>query len=180
MSNDIYFRTSLAGYNKNDVMRFIEKLNADQVNRVNDLNEQIRTSQLELKKSSAEAETLRRRCDELERTLSIRGKGDIDNAQKAQKYDEMQKNYADIMLDAESAAKEKIKSSEEQAKAIIDQANTYFEEQKKKLSESKKKILEQNKSILSSSLNEFSEVVQKLTGSLENTWNAIVEEDINE
>lgn len=173
MSNDIYFRTALAGYNKNDVMRFIEKLNADQVERVNELNDQIRASQTEVKKLSAEAEILKKRCDELEHVLSLRGKGDVINAEKAQKYDEMQKNYADIMLDAESTSKEKIRQADEQAENIIAQANSYFEEKISTLNEKKNKLIASNKDTLNATVKEIEEVLGKLAVSLEQAWDTI-------
>lgn len=173
MSNDIYFRTALAGYNKNDVMRFIEKLNSDQVERVNDLNDQIRSSQTEVKKLMAEAETLRRRCDELEHALSVRGKGDMDNAEKAHKYDEMQKNYADIMLEAESTSMEKIKGAEAESVRIISEANLFFEEKRKMLRENKEKLISENNSILEKSLKEMESVMNALSDSLKNAWSII-------
>ncbi len=156
MSNDIYFRTALAGYNKNDVMRFIEKLNSDQVERVNDLNDQLRTSQTEVKKLSAELEIVRKRCDDLENSLSVRGKGDIANAEKALKYDEMQKNYADIMLEAENSAKDKIKS-----------ADLYFEEKQRLFEESKTALMNKNKEIIKSTVTELETVLNSLATSLE-------------
>lgn len=176
MSNDIYFRSAFAGYNKNDVMRFIEKLNSDQVERVNELNEQIRASQTEVRKLSAEAEVLKKRCDELEHTLSLRGKGDVINAEKAQKYDEMQKNYADIMLDAESSSKEKIKQAEAQAEKIVEEANLYFEEKMNALRANKEKLVLANKETLNASVKEIEAVLSKLSSSLEASWNAIENE----
>ena len=166
MSNDIYFRTSIAGYNKNDVMRFIEKLNNDQVERVNDLNDQLRTSHTEVKKLSAELEILHKRCDELENSLSVRGKGDIANAEKALKYDEMQKNYADIMLEAENSAKDKMKS-----------ADLYFEEKQKLLREAKTELMNKNKEIIKSTLTDIEGVLNSLTLSLEK---AMTDSELND
>lgn len=156
MSNDIYFRTALAGYNKNDVMRFIEKLNSDQVERVNDLNDQLRTSQTEVKKLTAELEIIRKRCDDLENSLSVRGKGDIANAEKALKYDEMQKNYADIMLEAENSAKDKIKS-----------ADLYFEEKQRLFEENKTALINKNKEIIKATVSDLETVLNSLSDSLE-------------
>lgn len=180
MPNDIYFRSAIAGYNKNDVMRFIEKLNADQVERVNELNDQIRTSQTEVRKLAAEAEVLKKRCDELEYTLTLRGKGDVINAEKAQKYDEMQKNYADIMLDAESSSKEKIRQAEEQGEKIITDANLYFEDKKKALLENKEKLISANKNTLKASLKELEDVLNKLSVDLERSWEIIGKDSENE
>ena len=173
MSNDIYFRTSLGGYNKNDVMRFIEKLNSDQVERVNELNEQIRASQTEARKLSAEAEVLKKRCDELEYTLALRGKGDVINAEKAQKYDDMQKNYADIMLDAESSSKEKIRQAEEQADKIVAEAKQYFEQKMNELKANKDKLVSLNKEALDASVKEIEAGLGKLSVSLEKSWDTI-------
>ena len=173
MANDIYFRTSIAGYNKNDVMRFIEKLNSDQVERVNDLNDQIRSSQTESRKLSAELDVIRKRCDELEYTLSLRDKGDISNAEKAVKYDELQKNYADIMLEAESTSKEKIRQSEEKSSQIVAEANAYYEKKIKELRENKDRLVMMNKEILKSSMSQLESLILSLEKSLEDTWSTI-------
>ena len=180
MSNDIYFRTALAGYNKSDVMHFIEKLNSDQVERVNDLNDQLRTSQTEVKKLMAEVEALRRRCDDLEHNLSVRGKGDIDNAEKAHKYDEMQKNYADIMLEAESTSMEKVKNAEAESNRIISEANNFFEEKKKILRENKEKLVAENNVIVEKSLKEMEAVMNSLSTALKDAWSIIGLGDNNE
>ncbi len=173
MANDIYFRTSLAGYNKNDVMRFIEKLNSDQVERVNDLNDQIRSGQTEARKLSAELDAIRKKCDELEYALSIKDKGDASNAEKAEKYDELQKNYADIMLEAESSSKEKIRQSEEKASEIIAEANAYYEEKLKALRENKARLMMMNKDILKNSVSQMENLILSLEKSLEDTWTAV-------
>ena len=156
MANDIYFRTSLSGYNKNDVIRFIEKLNSEQVERVNELNDRIRISQTEAKKMSVELDAMKKKCAQLESQLSMSDENRAINDEKAQKYDAMQGTYADIMLDAEHISKEKVKLAEEKAEKILAEAT-----------EIKKRIVDENKRILENSKNEFLAVVERLTASLD-------------
>lgn len=173
MAHDIYFRTAIAGYNKIDVMRFIEKLNADQVERVNDLNDQLRSSQTESRKLQAELDALKKKCDELEYTLSLRDKGDISNAEKAVKYEELQKNYADIMLDAESESKEKIRQSEEKAAQIVAEANALYDAKLKALRENKERLVSQNKEIITSTVSKIEGIISSLEKSLEDSWSIV-------
>lgn len=158
MSKDIYFRTSLSGYNKNDVIRFIEKLNSEQVERVNELNDRIRISQTEAKKMSAELEEMKRKCAQLESQLSMSDENRAINDEKAQKYDAMQGSFADIMLDAEHTSKEKVRLAEEKAEKVLAEAM-----------EIKKRIVTENKQILENSKNEFLALVERLTISLDET-----------
>jgi len=160
MAADIYFRTSLSGYNKKDVMRFIEKLNKEQVERVSDLNDKIRVAQTEARKLALEIETVRKRCDEVETMLSDREQNDVVNEEKAQKFDSMQGTYADIMLDAEHSAKEKIATANKEAEEILRQANALFEEKMKEID----RIIENSKS-------EFMAVAEKMTASLDKAMN---------
>lgn len=97
----------------------------------------------------------------------------MDNAEKAHKYDEMQKNYADIMLEAESTSMEKIKGAEAESVRIISEANLFFEEKRKMLRENKEKLISENNSILEKSLKEMESVMNALSDSLKNAWSII-------
>lgn len=158
MSADIYFRTSLSGYNKNDVIKFIEKLNAEQIERVNELNDRIRSAQTEIRRLNSELDEAHKKCAELEEQLSGERSRNTANDEKAQKYDEMQGTYADIMLEAEHNAKEKVRIAQEQAEKIIADANGI-----------KKQIISENKEIIASAKTEFTALVDKLTSSLDDT-----------
>lgn len=166
MANDIYFRTSLTGYNKSDVINFIEKLNSEQVERVNELNERLRSSQSEVKRMDSELVELRKKCSEMERLLTQKDADRITNEEKAQKYDAMQGTYADIMLEAEHTSKEKVRLAEEKAEKILEDAN-----------EAKKLIVAENKQIIESSKAEFIALIDKLTLSMDATLNKIGNEN---
>ncbi len=162
MSNDIYFRTALSGYNKNDVISFIEKLNSEQVERVNELNERLRSAQTESKRLSTEVAELKAKCAELEAQLSMSDETRALNAEKAQKYETMQGSYADIMLEAEHTSKEKVRIAEERAEKILAEAN-----------ETKRQIVAENKKIIETSKTEFMTLIDKLTASLDDTLSRI-------
>jgi cell division septum initiation protein DivIVA len=175
MPTDIYFRTALSGYNRKDVMRFIEKLNAEQVERVSELNCKIRSAQTEAHKLSGELEKLTRRCDELEEALASRNEGDVINEEKAHKYDSMQVNYADIMLDAEGQAIEKLRDAEKKSAEILEEANRAFEENKKELQRMKDSLILENKRLLQKSKNEFDKLFSEISAEFEKTLSGIVE-----
>ena len=162
MSNDIYFRTAFSGYNKRDVINFIEKLNAEQVERVNELNDKIRLAQTEIKRLTNELAEAKKKSAELEISLNRTDANRALNDEKAQKFDSMQGTYADIMLEAEHNAKEKVKSAEEKAEQILNEAN-----------EERKKIVAENKQIIQSSKAEFLALIDKITTSLDNTLSGI-------
>lgn len=158
MSTDIYFRTSLSGYNKNDVIKFIEKLNAEQIERVNELNDRLRSAQTEIRRLNTELEEAKKKCVTLEHQLEGSESKRTANDEKAQKYDAMQGSYADIMLEAEHTSKEKVRLAEEKAEKIIAEAN-----------EAKKQVISDNKRIIESAKAEFTALVDKLTSSLDET-----------
>lgn len=162
MSADIYFRSSLSGYNKSDVIKFIEKLNAEQIERVNELNDKLRIAQAELRRLSSELEEAKGKCSSLESQLAEAVAKHTANDEKAQKYDEMTGTYADIMLEAEHTSKEKVRLAEEQAEKIISDANGI-----------KKQIVAENKEIIESAKSEFTALVDKLTSSLDETLNKL-------
>lgn len=167
MPRDIYFRTSLTGYNKSDVISFIEKLNNEQVTRVNELNEKIRLYQVEQKRLLDELEEERKKSRELADALSETDENRIANDDKARKYDAMQETYADIMLDAERTSKEKLKFAEEESQKIINDANTLYEERTKELEALRASIFSENKRILETSKAEITSLLDKLTSQLE-------------
>lgn len=162
MSTDIYFRSSLSGYNKSDVIKFIEKLNAEQIERVNELNDKLRSAQSELRRLSSELEEAKNKCSSLESQLADSEAKHTVNDEKAQKYDEMTGTYADIMLEAEHTSKEKVRLAEEQAEKIISDANCI-----------KKQIVAENKQIIEGAKSEFTALVDKLTASLDDTLNKL-------
>lgn len=158
MPTDIYFRSAISGYNKSDVINFIEKLNSEQIERVNDLNERLRASQSEARKLSADLDAMQKKCAELEAKIKAAESQRTQNDEKAQKYDAMQGTYADIMLDAEHTAKEKVKAAEEKAKAILEEAN-----------EVKKVVVAENQKLIGDAKTEFVALMDKLTASLDET-----------
>lgn len=166
MSADIYFRTSLSGYNKSDVIKFIEKLNAEQIERVNELNDKIRSAQTEIRRLTAELDSAQEKCAVLEKQLAEAESKSTANDEKAQKYDEMTGTYADIMLEAEHTSKEKVRIAEEQAEKIIAEANGI-----------RKQIVAENKDIIASAKAEFTELVDKLTSSLDATLEKLGSDD---
>lgn len=158
MAIDIYFRNSFSGYNKMDVVNFIEKLNREQVERVNDLNENFRIAQEEIKELSDELEASKKRCAELEAAVARQEAERADSEEKAQKYEAMQGTYADIMLEAEYTSKEKVRIAEEKADRMIKEAE-----------ETKRIAVAENKRIIENTKNEFMALIDKLTTSLDET-----------
>ncbi|MBE6651315.1 MAG: hypothetical protein E7613_08385 [Ruminococcaceae bacterium] len=158
MPNEIYFRTSFSGYNKSDVISFIEKLNREQVERVNSLNDTIRKSQEETKHLSDELENAQKRCAQLEEEVKQLIADRSANEEKAQKYETMQGTYADIMLEAEYTSKEKVRIAEEKADRMIKEAE-----------ETRRMAAAENKRIIETTKVEFMTLIEKLTSSLDET-----------
>ena len=173
---DIYFRTALGGYNKKDVMRFIEKLNCEQTERTNELSEQSRMLQGEVKKQSDEISVLRTRAEELDDDLRRLTEYAESNAEKAAKYDDMQASFADIMLNAEHEAQKKIQEAEEEAKRIIESAREEIERKQKELDDMKAEFSDtfvENKQIIERSKDEFSTVFEKICSSIETIYSKV-------
>lgn len=166
MAADIYFRSALSGYNKRDVISFIERLNSEQIERVNELNDRLRIAQTDAKKTAAELEEIKKRCEELEALLSETDATREDNAEKAQKYEAMQNSYANIMLEAEHTSVEKVRLAEEKAEKIIAEAQAL-----------KKKVVEDNKRIIENSKSELVALIDKLTASLDETLSTVTDNE---
>ena len=176
MANDIFFRTSLAGYNKQDVMKFIEKLNCEQTERTAELSEQTRMLQSELKKAKEELEKLRNRNDDLDDKLTEEQKRADSNADKASKFDEMQASYADIMLKAETEAQRKIFDAEAEASRIVEGAREEIEQKRKELDRLKSEFgrtFVENKAILEKSKQEFTNIFDTIQKSVESIYNNV-------
>ncbi len=176
MANDIYFRTSIGGYNKQDVMKFIEKLNCDQTERVNELNEQNRMLQNEMRKLSDELGAVKLRAENLDASLQEKEELAKISAEKAAKYDDMQASFADLMLNAEHEAQQKIIQAEEQAKKIIQDAYDEIERKHRELDELRAGFTDtfiENKQIIERSKEEFSTVFEKITSSIENVYSRV-------
>ena len=176
MANDIYFRTSIGGYNKQDVMKFIEKLNCEQTERVNELNEQNRMLQNEMRKISDELNAVKLRAEHLDASLQEKEELAKVSAEKAAKYDDMQSSFADLMLNAEHEAQQKIVQAEEQAKKIIQDAYDEIERKHRELDELRAGFTDtfiENKQIIERSKEEFSTVFEKITSSIENVYSKV-------
>ncbi len=176
MANDIYFRTSLGGYNKQDVMKFIEKLNCEQTERVNDLNEQNRMLQNELKKISDELKSMKARSEELDANLRKTEEVASANSEKAAKYDDMQSSFADVMLNAEHEAQRKISAAEEEARRIIEAAHDEIARKEKELDELKAEFTDtfvENKQVIERSKEEFSRVFERICSSIETVYGKV-------
>ena len=177
MANDIYFRTSIAGYNKQDVMRFIEKLNCEQTERMNDLNDRNRTLQVDLKKITEELALLREKYELLDEKLRNAELLAEENLDKASKYDEMQASYADLMLNAEHEAQKKIAQAEEEALRITESARAEIERRERELEAIKIELGDSfavNKEIIERSREEFSSVFEKICSSVDTVYSKII------
>lgn len=173
---DIYFRTALGGYNKQDVMKFIEKLNCEQTERTNELAEQNRLLQNESKKLNDDLTKQKTRCEELDYEVKTLREYAESNAEKASKYDDMQSSFADIMLSAEHEAQKKIQEAEEEAARIIESARSEIERKQKELDEMKAEFSDtfiENKQIIERSKEEFSGVFEKIFSSIETIYSKV-------
>ncbi len=176
MANDIYFRTSLGGYNKSDVMKFIEKLNCEQTERTNELNEQNRMLQVEIKKIRDELSSVKVRCEELDSKLQKSEASALSNADKASKYDDMQASFADVMLNAEHEAQQKIAAAEKEAERIIASAHEEIERKQRELDELKAEFTDtfvENKQVIERSKDEFSRVFERICSSIETVYGKV-------
>ena len=173
---DIYFRTALGGYNKQDVMRFIEKLNCEQSERTSELTEQNKILQNDAKKLSEDLAKLRERCEKLEEEVRILSEKAEINSEKASKYDDMQASFADIMLNAEHEAQKKIQDAEIEANRIIKSAREEIERKQKELDDMKSEFSDtfiENKQIIERSKGEFSGVFEKICSSIESIYSKV-------
>ena len=158
MSNEIFFKTAVHGYNKSDVNSFIEKLNNEQVERVNALNDTIKQMQEEIDRLSEELESAKVRCAELEETIAQTEEKNAEIVEKAHKYDTLHATYADIMMEAEYTSKEKVRLAEERADKMLKDAD-----------EVRKIAAVENQRIIESTKSEFMSLVENLTSSLDET-----------
>ena len=173
MANDIYFRTSIAGYNKQDVMRFIEKLNCEQTERTSELKDTNRILQLEVQKLNEELANAKKRCEDFEDKLSVAEASSRENADKAEKFDDMQGKFADLMINAECEAQKKIASAQAEADAITNKAKAEIERRERELEELKNELgttFVDNKKVIERSREEFSAVFEKLCSSIDSVY----------
>ena len=155
-------------------------MNNEQVSRVNELNEKIRTYQVEQKRLTQELDELRKKNSELADALSLNDENRLANDDKARKYDAMQESYADIMLDAERTSKEKLKFAQERSQEIINEATLLYEQQTRELEELRESILTENKKILENSKAEITSLLDKLTSQLDESITKVELKENNE
>ncbi len=173
---DIYFRTALSGYNKQDVMRFIEKLNCEQTERTNELAEQNRILHAEVRKLNEDNKALKERCQALEVELREAVDKIAEKTEKAEKYDDMQESFADLMLNAEREAQKKLESAEAEAQRIIESAREEIESKKRELDLMKAEFTEtfvENKRIIENSKVELTGVFEKICSSIETIYGKV-------
>lgn len=173
---DIYFRTALSGYNKQDVMRFIEKLNCEQTERTNELAEQNRILNAEVRKLNDENKSFKERCAALEEKLREAEEKVSEKTEKADKYDDMQESFADLMLNAEREAQKKLEAAESEAQRIIESAREEIEAKKRELDLMKAEFSEtfvENKRIIESSKVELTGVFEKICSSIETIYGKV-------
>jgi len=176
MANDIYFRTSIAGYNKQDVMRFIEKLNCEQTERTSELKDSNRMLQLEVQKLTEELSNLRKHCEAVEDDLKCAQALSLENSEKAEKFDDMQGKFADLMMNAECEAQKKLSDAEAEAKSITDKARNEIERREKELEELKNELgstFIDNKRVIERSKEEFATVFEKLCASVDSVYTKV-------
>ena len=173
MANDIYFRTAIAGYNKQDVMRFIEKLNCEQTERTSELKDNNRLLQIEVQKLNDELSSLRKRCDDVEEKLKTAEASMRENEEKAVKFDDMQAKFADLMMNAVCEAQRKVSAAETEAKEITEKAKADVERRERELEDMKNELgatFVDNKKVIERSREEFSEVFEKLCSSIDSVY----------
>lgn len=176
MSGDIYFRTSLTGYNKQDVLKFIEKLNCEQTERMNELNDHNRILQNELKKIRDELSEFKNKCESLEKANAEIEENYKISSEKASKYDDMQSKYASLMLNAEHEAQIKIASAESEAKKIINSAQEEIDRRKRELDEMRdefKDTFVENRQIIEHSKEELTDVFEKICSSIDTIYGKV-------
>ena len=141
------FRTALAGFNREDVVRYIEYMNNQHNSQIQQLNTQLQTAQEALAKATAvpqgeadlraELEAALARCAELEAQLEQSGNPELETYRRAEKAERLaRERAAQIYTQANAVladATVKAESAAEGMRAVMEQASAQLEKSKQDL-----------------------------------------------
>ena len=141
------FRTALAGFHREDVVRYIEYMNNQHNSQIQQLNTQLQTAQEALEKATAvpqgeadlraELEAALARCAELEAQLEQTGNPELETYRRAEKAERLaRERAAQIYAQANAVladATVKAESAAEGMRTVIEQAAAQLEQSKQDL-----------------------------------------------
>ena len=141
------FRTALAGFNREDVVRYIEYMNNQHNSQIQQLNTQLQTAQEALEKGNAvpqgeadlraELDAALARCAELEAQLEQSGNSELETYRRAEKAERLaRERAAQIYTQANAVladATVKAESAAEGMRTVIEQAAAQLEQSKQDL-----------------------------------------------
>ncbi len=146
-----HFRTALAGFNREDVVRYIEYLNNQHNSQIEQLNTQLQTAQEALSKATQDSQLQEKlaaaeaRCAELEAMLSENGQtpilsGDeLEAYRRAERAERLARDRASQIYAQSNAA---LADATVKVEAISDGMNTLAEQYTAQLEQSKKNLQE--------------------------------------
>lgn len=141
------FRTALAGFNREDVVRYIEYMNNQHNSQIQQLNTQLQTAQEALEKATAvpqgeadlraELEAALARCSALEAQLEQSGNSELETYRRAEKAERLaRERAAQIYTQANAVladATVKAESAADGMRAVMEQAASQLEQSKQDL-----------------------------------------------
>ena len=141
------FRTALAGFHREDVVRYIEYMNNQHNSQIQQLNTQLQTAQEALEKANAvpqgeeelraQLEAALARCAELEAQLEQNGNSELETYRRAEKAERLaRERAAQIYAQANAVladATVKAESAADGMRTVIEQAAAQLEQSKQDL-----------------------------------------------
>ena len=146
-----HFRTALAGFNREDVVRYIEYLNNQHNSQIEQLNTQLQTAQEALSKAAQDSQlqdklaAAEARCAELEAMLSENGQApilsgdELEAYRRAERAERLARDRASQIYAQANAA---LADATVKVEAISDGMNTLAEQYTAQLEQSKKNLQE--------------------------------------
>ena len=146
-----HFRTALAGFNREDVVRYIEYLNNQHNSQIEQLNTQLQTAQEALSKAAQDPQLQEKlaaaeaRCAELEAMLSENGQApilsgdELEAYRRAERAERLARDRASQIYAQANAA---LADATVKVEAISDGMNTLAEQYTAQLEQSKKNLQE--------------------------------------
>ncbi len=146
-----HFRTALAGFNREDVVRYIEYLNNQHNSQIEQLNTQLQTAQEALSKAAQDSQLQEKlaaaeaRCAELEAMLSENGQTPILSGDELEAYrraERAERLARDRAAQIYAQANAALADATVKVEAISDGMNTLAEQYTAQLEQSKKNLQE--------------------------------------
>lgn len=165
MNKEVYFRKAMRGFNKSDVIDYIEKTSLENRTTVEELTKKLSEAEKKIEDMTRELEEIKMSnqaelSDPLEQAPN---EEEILLREKADKYDKISAQLADIILNAEKNAAE-----------IISSAHSTAEEHVKEINEKIKGLnsaMMQKRNMIAASKLEMSRILADISSSVEDLCN---------